>query len=325
MLNQVFPPSLDPITGDIEVTYRYPAYTKRDPRTLSGTGGELRAPRGTEVRLVTRADRVVKAAELVVEMEGAARAEPKKSSGGAAGQPAAAAPEGKTLQHVALAVENGRGLSGRFVLDGAGSYRFRYLDAKSRLLAEGPPIPIAIEPDAFPQARIVAPARELEVDAGAVVDVEWQAEDDFGLSEVALVLKPPAGPDQRRILRKGDGLRRDGGTQPLALAAEHLVADRVAAVAHRALRQHHDPERQDPGPRLSPGERPRRLAEEQRAAHPPLSNRRAHRTLVDGRRVRRHLHGGPGAAAAPHVGGAGTRPVLLRGGRGIDHARGRVF
>ena len=58
---------LDPITGDIEVTYQYPAYTKRDPRTLSGTGGDLRAPRGTEVRLVTRADRVVKAAELVVD------------------------------------------------------------------------------------------------------------------------------------------------------------------------------------------------------------------------------------------------------------------
>ena len=201
---------VDPITGDIEITYRYPAYMKRDPRTLAGTGGELRAPRGTEVLLVTRADRQVKAAELVVEAEASA----------GTGKPG---PDGKTVHHFALAVAGERGLSGRFVLDGAGSYRFRYLDAKGRAVAEGPPIPIVLEPDEFPQARLTAPAREIEVDAGAVVDVEWQAEDDFGLSEVALVLKPPAGPDQRRVLRRGDPLRRDGGTHPLALAPERLA------------------------------------------------------------------------------------------------------
>jgi hypothetical protein len=222
---------LDPITGDIEVTYRYPAYMKRDPRTLSGTGGELRAPRGTEVLLKTRADRPVKAAELVVEAEAGTPGPSTTGPDGQHDQPAPGAPrveghpspDGKVTHRFALAVEHQRGLSGGFVLDGSGSYRFRYLDAKGRVLADGPPIPITLEPDALPQARIIAPQREIEVDAGAVVDVEWQAEDDVGLSEVALVLKPPAGPDQRRILRKGEGLRRDGGTQQLALAPENLA------------------------------------------------------------------------------------------------------
>ena len=62
-------PAADPITGDIQLTYQYPAYMKREPRTLSGTGGEIRAPKGTEVTLETRADRDVKQVEIVVESE----------------------------------------------------------------------------------------------------------------------------------------------------------------------------------------------------------------------------------------------------------------
>ncbi|GAO01347.1 DUF4175 family protein [Anaeromyxobacter sp. PSR-1] len=273
----------DPITGDIELTYRYPAYMKRDPRTLSGTGGEVRAPRGTEVELKTRADRPVVAAELVIEQEGLVPAPARPSTGsgraddsnsahpepveggaaqgtGAGGEPdpltpsvgrAPARPESRgrpstssgradesksahpepvegradspVLKRRALAVAGGRDLSGRFVVDQGGSYRFRYLDAKGRVVAEGPPIPIAVEVDLPPQARITAPERQLEVDANAVVAIEWQAEDDVGLSEVALVVKPPAGEPQRRVLRKGDGLRRDGGTQQLALAPERLA------------------------------------------------------------------------------------------------------
>ncbi|ABC84034.1 DUF4175 family protein [Anaeromyxobacter dehalogenans] len=253
----------DPITGDIELTYRYPAYMKRDPRTLSGTGGEVRAPRGTEVELKTRADRPVVAAEIVIEQEGlvpaAQPASPAAAQGTGSGDEATArpstgsgraAPDSLTpsvgraparpesrghpepveggagapvLKRRALAVAGGRDLSGRFVVDQGGSYRFRYLDAKGRVVAEGPPIPIAVEVDLPPQARITAPERELEVDANAVVAIEWQAEDDVGLAEVALVVKAPAGEPQRRVLRKGDGLRRDGGTQQLALAPERLA------------------------------------------------------------------------------------------------------
>src|SRR5689334_15110344 len=58
----------EPITGDVELTYVYPAYMGRPSRTISGTGGEVNAPKGTEVRLVTRADRPVEAAEIAIEM-----------------------------------------------------------------------------------------------------------------------------------------------------------------------------------------------------------------------------------------------------------------
>ncbi|BDG03411.1 hypothetical protein AMOR_24070 [Anaeromyxobacter oryzae] len=250
-------PQVDPITGDVELTYAYPAYMKREARTLSGTGGEIRAPKGTEVTLRTRADRPVKAAEIEILYDAAPEAEARPSTpgadGGASGRETApyaqgerrdgqagrkkqetadlqasgrpersgreAAAESKAppvVKRFALAVSGDRDLQGRFLVDDGGSYRFRFLDAKGRTVAEGPTVPIALEPDAFPQVRITAPEREIEVSGNAVVQIVWDAEDDFGLSEVALVLKGPTGKEERRILRR-DGLRRDGGTADLAL------------------------------------------------------------------------------------------------------------
>jgi Asp-tRNA(Asn)/Glu-tRNA(Gln) amidotransferase C subunit len=206
------PLQMEPVTGDVELSYQYPAYMRREPRTLSGTGGEVRAPRGTLVTLRTRADRKVVAAELLLD----AAAPPA--------QPAAAkAPPPAAGRRLALAVKDGRDLSGGFQVMESGSYRFLFKDQKGRLLVEGPPIPVTIEPDAYPTVRITAPEREVEVDPGATVQISWEAEDDVGLGEVALLLKPPQGDGQRLLLRGDDPVRRDAGTYSLSLAPLHLA------------------------------------------------------------------------------------------------------
>ena len=43
-------PRAEPITGDVEITYRYPAHTGRPERKVPGSDGSIQAPRGTEVR-----------------------------------------------------------------------------------------------------------------------------------------------------------------------------------------------------------------------------------------------------------------------------------
>lgn len=192
-------PSLDPITGDLELSFRFPAHTRRPPQVLAGTGGEIRAPRGTEVSLRTRADRVVEAAELAV-----------------------LKPDGAVARRVALAVSGGRELAGRLVVDEGGSYRFRFATARGRTVAEGPPIPLVVEPDAFPTVRITAPEAELEVAPDTVVHVEWSAEDDYGLASLSLVLRSPGGAESRRPLRALTGLRRDSGGFDLPLGPERL-------------------------------------------------------------------------------------------------------
>jgi hypothetical protein len=59
-------PEPSPIVGDLSVTYLYPAYTGLPARTEEGTSGDLRAPKGTEVRLSARADRDLDSAAAIV-------------------------------------------------------------------------------------------------------------------------------------------------------------------------------------------------------------------------------------------------------------------
>ncbi len=247
------PSRSDPITGDVELTYLYPAYMGRAAKKLSGTGGEVTAPKGTEVRLETRSDRPVAEAQIVVDSgaasrpstSGSATAEPydrgerqnptesgnppvrpersPARQGEVEGREIHARAEGKgATKTFALSVSDRRALSGRFVVEEGGSYRFRFL-REGKIVAEGPSIPIVVEPDEFPQVRITAPAAEIEVDAKARVQVGWSASDDYGLSDLALVLKPPAAEEQRRPIRAFTGSRRDSGSFDLDLAPLRLA------------------------------------------------------------------------------------------------------
>ncbi len=205
----------EPITGDVELTYRYPDYMHRAPKTIAGTGGEISAPLGTEVRLATRADRPVEEAEIAIE-GGAPGANATPTT---APTPTATPTPGPRV--LELSVKNGRDLEGRFVVDGGGSYRFRFVKRR-RVLAEGPALPIAVEPDAFPEVRITAPGQEIEVDARALVHVEWSASDDVGLRDLALVVKPPQSEERRSVLRSFAGARREVGAHEIDLAPLRL-------------------------------------------------------------------------------------------------------
>ena len=121
-----------------------------------------------------------------------------------------------------LDVKNGRDLTARFTLDDGGAYRFRFLKGK-RLVAEGPATAISVEPDAFPEVRITAPADEIEVAANARPRVEWTASDDFGLTALTLVTRPPEGEEHRTPLRELGGSRRESGVQELDLAPYRLA------------------------------------------------------------------------------------------------------
>ena len=145
-----------------------------------------------------------------------------------------AAPGPPVARRYVLAVTDGRDLHGTFPVVEGGSYRFRFYDAKKKLLAEGPPIPIVIEPDAYPTVQITAPEKEVEVEPTASVEIVWQAEDDIALGEVNLVLKPPQGEEKRIPLRSGDPVRRDSGgyrlaVGPLQLGEGERLAYRVEA------------------------------------------------------------------------------------------------
>ena len=82
---------------------------------------------------------------------------------------------------------------------------------------------MTVEADAFPEVSISSPPGEVEVAGDARVPVEWTASDDFGLSDLTLVLKAPGGEEERRVLRSLAPARRDAGTFDLDLAPLRLA------------------------------------------------------------------------------------------------------
>src|SRR5438067_3949951 len=123
------PVELSPIAGDLSVTYLYPAYMGLPPRTEEGTAGDLRAPRGTEVRIAARADRDLSQAFALV--------------------------NGTAVELEATGPGH-RQLAGTFALVQAGQWNLRFADARGRTIAQGPSRPIEIVADQAPQGSIDA-------------------------------------------------------------------------------------------------------------------------------------------------------------------------
>ncbi len=147
----------EPIAGDISLTYRYPAHMHRPDKTIAETGGDIRAPKGTLVTVKAVADRDVARAFAML---------------------------GATA--VPLTV-SGRALSGTFLVQGPGEWRFRYATPTGKTVAEGPARPIAIEPDEPPEVRITQPKAKLVIEGKETITVGYAASDDYGLTKLELV------------------------------------------------------------------------------------------------------------------------------------------
>ncbi|MFL5247778.1 MAG: DUF4175 family protein [Myxococcales bacterium] len=190
-------PEPSPIVGDLSVTYLYPAYTGLPARTEEGTSGDLRAPKGTEVRLSARADRDVDSAAAIV--------------------------NGKPVKLLAQG-QGHRLLSGGFSLSAPGKWSFQFFDPKGRVIAKGPERPIEVVADAAPQVSIEDPKEKtLEVDPQGRVVLSWAATDDYGLSEIALRFQL-AGEKERRVvlLTPSSAAKRLRGSYSWELAPLHL-------------------------------------------------------------------------------------------------------
>ncbi len=198
------PIALSPIAGDLSITYLYPGYTSLPPRTEEGTAGDLRAPRGTEVRIAARADRDLEKAFAVV-------------------NGAVVALEAQGAGH--------RQLSGSFTLSQAGEWSLRFADGRGRTVAQGPPRPIEIVQDAPPSVTIETPKQAvLEVDPQGQVALGWSAADDYGLQQIALVFQRAGAKEERVVLSTPAApVRRLRGSYAWEIASLRLrPGDRVS-------------------------------------------------------------------------------------------------
>ena len=204
-LTQVAP---EPRIGDIRLTYRFPAYSERAPRTVSTASGFIRALPGTEVQISTTARRAVRQAELLL------------SYG-----------DGEPPQRISIQTE-GRRLSAKLVVSRAGRYRFRLLGVDGVQREERRGHEIELEPDEVPQVTLHRPKESpLEVNERDRIDLLFSARDDFELGEATVHWRVlgSAREGQVRLTTAPSGQREFRGEATLDLAGlDFRPGDRVA-------------------------------------------------------------------------------------------------
>ncbi len=200
----------EPRLGDIRLSYRFPAYANRAPRTVESPSGRIFALPGTEVVIETSARRPVREAALLV------------SHGDRVDDEA---------QRIAVEI-SGRQLRTTLVLSRSGRYRFRVVGEDGELMEERRGHEIELEVDEVPEVTLESPAESpLEVNERDRLTLAFSAKDDFLLGETFVVWRvlQTSREGRVRLTSATSGERRYRGQAELDLATLQLQpGDRVA-------------------------------------------------------------------------------------------------
>ena len=190
-----------PLVGDLVVELRHPAYTGRPDRIIPNSAGDIEAPAGTRVSL--RATTLKPARLAWIRFDGGEQA---------------------------LALREGREVSGEFVLERAGTWRFGVEDTRGDALIEDLDRHLRVEADRPPTVTLSLPAEDLELEDLRAVAVAFEARDDFGLSKANVVVALAADPDHpERVEQPGaSGLRFSGADEIDLRVIQAAPGDRIA-------------------------------------------------------------------------------------------------
>lgn len=177
-----------PLAGDIQLTYHYPAYTKKESRVVEGGDGSISAVAGTEVALRAIADRPVREAWLKVTDANAA-----------------------TPRKIHMEVSGERQIQARFPVLRDGRYHFVLVTTEGERLEESRDHSIRALVDAYPEIKMTAPQGDVEVRDNETVRVGWRARDDYGVAEVSLVVEPPQSETRRIPLARSEATAKRRG------------------------------------------------------------------------------------------------------------------
>ena len=156
--------SLLPLVTDLTLTLRFPAYMGEADLVTPGASGDITAPRGTEVLVSGRADRMVTGIAVIL----SAGAQESVSVG---------------------TVSAGREVQARFVVDAGGSWRFRLEESPGSFELDPVAHKIVLRADQPPVAKLDAPDSDLVVQLEDELPLSFSAEDDYGLTKIRVAVK----------------------------------------------------------------------------------------------------------------------------------------
>ena len=162
-----------PAIGHIALQYLFPDYTGLPARTQEG-GGDIQALPGTQVQLRMQAN--VPLTKGVLRFDAG---------------------------HEVPLIIAGQELHGEMLVMQEGTYTVEVEDTHGLRNLQPPRYTVQIVPDLAPKVTISQPQDGLEVDEGTTLQLQYEAEDDFGLQDAILVYSSPGTAVQRIPLHKG--------------------------------------------------------------------------------------------------------------------------
>ncbi|HEX9871137.1 MAG TPA: DUF4175 family protein [Candidatus Tectomicrobia bacterium] len=164
-----------PAVGNFRIRYQYPDYTRLPSKTEEGSG-HIETLAGSEARIEMAANKPIARGQLVFDDN----------------------------TQLPLMVRQDRLLQATAIITRPGGYRVEVQDDLGFANQENLSYRIEVIPDAAPYIDLLAPEPELEIDEGRVITLEYEARDDFGLKELALVYR--AGPlgEKRLVIDRID-------------------------------------------------------------------------------------------------------------------------
>ncbi len=192
-----------PLVGDLVLKLEFPAHVHRATRVVPNSTGDLEVPKGTRVSLT------------------ATTLEPARSIAIRFGE------EGPELP---LSLSEGRDAQGTFVAEKASAWRFTVVNAAEEILVEEVERRLRIEADRAPKVTLKWPAEDLELEDIRDVEVQFEAEDDFGLSKVEIVVALDADAENpERVPQAGVKGRRFAAEDTVDLSViQARSGDRIA-------------------------------------------------------------------------------------------------
>lgn len=167
-----------------DVSYKYRPYLKVPAATVSfpnetAARPKLKAHRGTEVTLVTHANRLLGDARIEFETGGA-----KKELAGE------------------LLADDPRAARFRFVLERPGHFRVLFTSRQGEANGDRSPHPMEVIEDTTPLVTLTKPGPEVKLPANGTLQVEGVASDDFGIQALALQMRVVEGGAQPALAPK---------------------------------------------------------------------------------------------------------------------------
>jgi len=157
------------VIGDITLRYTYPAYAGLAPKTVQNTNGSIRALPGSEVHISATTAVDVESANLFL----------------------------NGSERIPMAVSGDGRIEGRLSVTGEGYYQFEVSPVGGKRLLDAAKREIALEPDGPPTVELIWPSENIVATERQVIELTYTAEDDFGLSDVTLVVR--IGKEEKRI------------------------------------------------------------------------------------------------------------------------------